>query len=187
MKNLLFYSVLATLLFSCNNLTDKSKSSNKTTQSLKVDHKQFFDYDEIDYYFTNYDDSKIAELAENRSKAKLDSIKYGVLLGDIPNEISDLSFLPYLEKLGYTKSSIDKSKFTDINSIFIEKSTAENVYTACIFVYRDILIFKKQSKIIGTAKICFGCMDNQIRGTKGNTKNFGQDGDYSRLRKILRN
>ena len=67
-----------------------------------------------------------------------------------------------------------------------EKSTLENIATACIHVYRDILIFKKEGKVIGTAKICFDCMSKQIKGTTANTENFGQDGDYEKLEKILR-
>ena len=81
---------------------------------------------------------------------------------------------------------IDKSKFESIDKIFIEKSTLENIATACIHVYRDILIFKKEGKVIGTAKICFDCMSKQIKGTTANTENFGQDGDYEKLEKILR-
>ena len=148
--------------------------------------KKFFDYDEIVYYFNNYDESKIQELSDNQSKSDIDSIKMGVILGNIPKNISDLSFIDKLEKIGFVKNSVDKSKFADIDKIFIEKSVNENVATACIYIYRDILVFKREGKIVGTAKMCFGCMANQINGTTANTENFGQDGDYDRIEKILR-
>ena len=39
---------------------------------------------------------------------------------------------------------------------------------------------------MGTAKICFSCNANQIKGTNANTENFGQEGDFEKLEKILR-
>jgi len=185
-NNFLIFTIISLTLFSCSSKTDKLKNSEITTQSQKMNSKNFFDYDEIVYYFYNYDESKLQELYDNQSKSEIDSIKMGVILGRIPKDSSNLSFIDKLEKIGYTKSAIDKSKFADIDKIFVEKSVSENVASACIYIYRDILIFKKRNNIIGTAKICFGCMDNQITGTTANTDNFGQDGDYERLENILR-
>lgn len=148
--------------------------------------KKFFEYDEIDYYVNDYDESKISDLDENQSKSVNDSLKIGIILGKIPKDISDLDFINKLEKFGYKKSIVDKSKFSEIDKIFIEKTNTNNVFSACIYVYRDILIFKKQGKVIGTAKICFGCMANEITGTHANTKNFGQEGDYDILEKLMR-
>jgi hypothetical protein len=110
----------------------------------------------------------------------------GIILGDIPKSISDLTFIDKLFAVGFKKKSLDKSKFDSIDKIFVEKTTAENLATSCMYVYRDILIFKKESKIVGTAKVCFGCMAHQITGTTANTENFGQEGDYERLEKLLR-
>lgn len=148
--------------------------------------KKFFDYDTIDYYTNNFDESKIDDLYNNQSKTEIDSFKMGVILGDIPQSISNLDFIDKLEKIGYKKTFIDKSKFGSIDNIFVEKTTTDNIATACIYIYRDILIFKKNSKVIGTAKVCFGCMANQIKGTTANTENFGQDGDYEKLKKLLK-
>ena len=58
--------------------------------------------------------------------------------------------------------------------------------TACIPVFRDILIFKKNNKSIGIAKICFECEKSHIVGTNKNIENFGQCGDFSKLMNILK-
>lgn len=171
----------------CNSTTEKKSEPVDNSKSTKqVVGKKFFEYDAIDYYTNDFDESKIGELSDNQSKSELDSFKLGIILGDIPKSISDLGFIDKLAKVDFKKTLIDKSKFDSIDKIFVEKTTTDYEATACIYVYRDILIFKKDSKVVGTAKVCFGCMANQINGTTANTENFGQEGDYERLEILLR-
>lgn len=190
MKHFLLIITILLTISGCNFSSRKTKGennneSNKTELIKKMTGKFFFDYDEIAHYFCDYDESKIEDLYDNQSKSELDSLKMGIILGDIPKTITDLNFINSLSKIGYKSIKVDKSKYTDINQIFREKEVQENIATACINIYRDILIFKKQNKIVGTAKICFGCMANEIKGTAANTENFGQDGDYEKLKNIL--
>ena len=139
----------------------------------------------ITHYKSEIEESKIREVDENKKKSELDSLKYNVLLRNLPKSISYSTFINKLEKLGYTKTEVGKEKFEEINKIFVEKKHKEIVGFACDYVYRDILIFKRKSKTIGIAKICFGCDDNQIVGTKANIEEFGMDGDYEKLHGIL--
>lgn len=148
--------------------------------------KKFFEFDAIDYYNSDLEESKIDDLSDNKSMSGIDSLNMEIILGDVPKDLSDLAFIDNLHKIGYKKSVVDNSKFNDINKIFVEKTVRENFATACINIYRDILIFKKNGKVVGTAKICFGCMANQITGTNANTETFGMDGDYEKLAKLLR-
>ena len=60
-------------------------------------------------------------------------------------------------------------------------------YEKTVAFYRDILVFKKENKTVGVAKVCFGCSQSIITGTKLNTQEFGQSGDYGRLKKLLYN
>ena len=147
--------------------------------------KEFFEYDKIEYY--NNDIDSVDALENNKGLSKLNNLKYEIILGETPKKLDDFEFLPNLEKINFQKSEIDKSKFGEINKIFVEKTVNQIADYACIAVYRDILIFKKQNKTIGIAKICFECFKKQIIGTNANTENFGQDGDYEKLEKILKN
>lgn len=176
MKQISILIILFSTLLSCNN----------TNEDNQVIGKKFFVYDAIDYYKTDFDESEIGELYDNKSKSEIDSFKMEIILGNIPNSITDLTFIQKLEEVGYKKTTVDTSKFEGFDKIFIEKRTVENIYAACIHVYRDILIFKKEGQVVGTAKICFDCLANQITGTTANTKNFGQDGDYGKLARLLR-
>jgi len=170
MKEIAKITIAVLILFGC--------------QSSPTGGKKFFEYDEIDHYSSNADQEKLMRLPQNRSK-EIDSFTVGVILDNIPKDITDLYFIDKLESLGFKKRSVDKSKFTAIDSLFREKTVKEAIALSCIHLYRDILIFKKQKRVIGTAKICFSCNANQITGTDANTENFGQEGDYKKLEELL--
>ena len=184
MKYLSYLTLIIFTLLSCN--PKKIEADKITIIPKKIIGKKVFEYDQRDDYFNDFDENKLNELYDNQSKTEIDSFKMGVILDRIPKDSLDLSFIDKLEKIGYVKSKIEKSKFKEIDNIFIEKSVNEQTATGCIYVYRDILIFKKNNKVIGTAKICFGCEASQITGTSANTFNFGQDGDYSVLESVLK-
>ncbi len=147
--------------------------------------KTYFDYDEVIHYKTNFKDEKIDELFDNKSKSAIDSFKLGVIIDEIPESAADTVFIAKLKSIGFSKAQINKNEFEALNTIFREGKSKEIFTTSCIYIYRDILVFKKNSKTIGVAKICFDCMAAHIVGTLANTEDFGQDGNYSRLAKIL--
>lgn len=199
MKQLSIFIIFCFNLWSCNTTTEKqTKPVAKlkeatavyadTQKQLKpqIIGKKFFEYDAIDYYTIILGDAEVHPLSSNKSRSKLDSFKMGVIRGYIPNDIKDLSFIDQLEKMGYQRTSIAPSKFKSMDSIFVEKTATNHEVYACIHVYRDILIFKKSNKVVGTAKICFHCMGQQIKGPKTNTRNFVQNEDFDRLETLLK-
>jgi hypothetical protein len=172
MKEITRITIAAFILFGC--------------QSPSISSKKFFEYDEIEYYSSNADQEKLMSLTQNQSKSEIDSFTVGVILDDIPKDITDLYFIDKLEPIGFRKSLVDRSDFSSIDNLFREKTVKKPTWLSCIHLYRDILIFKKQNKVAGTAKICFSCLAHQIKGTSANTENFGQEGDYEILENILK-
>jgi len=185
MKTKYLILFLLSFLISCSKteLKKENETSKIEQEFIPKFGENFFDYDAILHYKNKLD--SIDNIVANETNSKLDKLKYDIILGDKPNKIVDTNFVINMEKIGFVKSSVDKNKFPVINKIFIEKTVNESVDYACIAVYRDILIFKKKEKIIGIAKICFECNKNQVVGTNKNTENFGQDGDYEKLDKVL--
>jgi len=199
MKQLSIFIIFCFTLLSCNSTVEKqtkpvtepkvATANNVDTQKQlepQIIGPKFFDYDAIDYYTIILGDSEVHTLFSNKSRSKLDSIKMGVIRGYIPNDIKDLSFIDQLEKMGYQKTSTAPSKFKSMDSIFVKKTATNHEVYACIHVYRDILIFKKSNKVVGTAKICFHCMGQQIKGPKTNSRNFVQNEDFDRLETLLK-
>lgn len=172
MKQLFFFLFILTFLIACN-----SKPKNNC--------KPYFDYDAIEHYFisTSIETERKLEIRDNLTS---DELRLNdVLFQRKPATLADSSILLNLERIGFVKRTVNASSFEIINTIFCERKHKESLATSCIAVYRDVLIFKKQGKIIGTAKICFECWFHVITGTSLNTDEFGQSGDYDRLRKLL--
>ena len=184
MKKFLRLFTIVFVFVSCNSIAD-NQSNTKTPVKVVQTGKKFFDYDKIDYY---YHDSPIdlKEIHNNQSRSEIDSIKAGIILNYIPTDLSDTFFINKLDKFGFKKYSIDKSMFSAIDGIFSEKPKGLIVTMPCIHTYYDLLIFKKNEKIIGTAKVELGCWAYQIHGSSANIESFGQEKDYENLKKILR-
>ena len=188
MKQFPTLMILCLILIACNATNKENEAHiNKKKDSKPIISQTFFKYDNIDYYFNDFDESAIGDLIDNQHDSEIDSFKMGIIIGEIPIDISDLTFISNLKAIGYNKHELNKSKFKNIDSIFREKSSNEDAISRCIHIYRDLLIFKKLNKVTGTAKVCFTCKAHQINGTKANTSNFGRNGDYDRLQKLLRN
>jgi hypothetical protein len=184
MKTLLFF--VAIIFFGC-----KSENQNTKIDELKPEIKineigtKYFNFDEIDYYYNDYKDLIKENSNDILQKSDLELLKNDVLFNSVPQNISDSAFINKLETIDFIKKTIEKTKYKAIEKIFTFKTVKNLEYGGCIYIYRDILVFKKNRKVIGVAKICFGCNDNKIIGTNVNTENFGQDGDYEKLSKLL--
>jgi hypothetical protein len=107
-----------------------------------------------------------------------DSLVYG----DFPNDISDTLFIAVLEKKGFVKKQIDKSRNEQLKSILTSDFGITIGTKKCEVVYRDIIILKTNNKITGIAKICFGCGEHHFIGRNFNEYNFD---NYKELEKLL--
>ena len=172
MKQFSFFLFVLICLIACN-----SKPKNNC--------KPYFEFDELEHYFIEISDDYQLKLMERDSLSEKELRLNDVLIQRKPEQLSDFHVVSDLEAIGFTKKNVGASKFETINEIFCERKHIESVSAACIPIYRDVLIFKRKNKIVGIAKICFGCMHHVIAGANGNTIEFGQSGDYDRLYKLL--
>jgi hypothetical protein len=169
-------------VFGCKNNTDSKKPVESQNEN---ECKPYFNFDKVEHYFLDVDEDKIWKLEEKINKTEKESKQLELLIQYIPDKLSDTTYLKDLEKIDFVKTELSSDKFEQLNKIFCERKHKESIAMACIAVYRDILIFKKDNKTIGTAKICFECDQNVITGMTLNTTEFGQSGDYGKLYKIL--
>lgn len=137
--------------------------------------KTNFDFDEAIHY--TFDDTKYKKAEKLKN---FDAIYFG----DYPNDLNDTNIHDELIKHGYKKNQIDEKKLSSLNSIFrfqIDLTFIKSV-TACAPEYNDIIILKKQNKITGIAKICFGCDKHYFVGNKFDDSNFDE---YEDLKELL--
>ena len=174
---------LSTLL-ACNNQADTEKSVPSKT-SHQVSCVPYYQFDEIEHYFLNMEEDKLWDIEQKRKKTEKEKGQLELLIQFTPDKLSDTTILKNIEKLDFVKKIIPADKFNQINEIFCQRKHNEAYAMACIAIYRDILVFKKEKKIIGTAKLCFSCDQSVITGTTLNTEEFGQSGDYKKLFQLL--
>ena len=179
LKSIVFLGLLA-IVFSCD-----STSNQEETETANVAEPYFFNFDELAHYRIDIDGEALLEKEGDTDINAEEQLQIDLVLMDAPHSINDTLFVAELENIGFAKNQVDRKKFKRINELFKEKEVEESIANDCVAVYRDILIFRKNHKIIGMAKICFRCNQHKIYGTSLNTWNFGQDGDYNRFRKIL--
>ncbi|MBD3905661.1 hypothetical protein NAL32_14535 [Chryseobacterium sp. Ch-15] len=183
----LFLAIISCIDKKQSNTLNDNKKEHQVNSLPKTKHgKLFFDYNELDHYYIDTSDSTVLSLYNSQDKSKTDKIRYEVIVGETPNNITDQEFLKFIKKIGYSKNEVDSTKFKALNKIFVEKPEEDMEARACSPVYRDILIFKKDKKVNGIVKICFNCHQYRIFGTNANTQNFGSNTDYFQLKDLLK-
>ncbi|NRS87584.1 hypothetical protein HNQ02_000491 [Flavobacterium sp. 7E] len=176
MNNILYLNKSRILLifiafFCILNSCDKYEEKNK-----------YFDFDEVFHYKIKNEENINKK---NNLNISFEKLKSEIMYGSKPNNLKDTLFIGKLTEIGYEKKRINGEEFNSLNKIFCYKKHNNSTYYNCLYKFRDILVFKKKSKIIGIAKICFQCKGNQIIGTNKNTEEFGQSDDYEKLDELL--
>ncbi len=144
----------------------------------------------IPYYFysrTNFEfDQAVHYSFEDSKYEKFEKLKNfeAIYYGDYPDDLNAINVDNELIKHGYKKRQIDEKKLSSLNTIFRFQFdlTFINSITACAAEYNDIIIFKKQNKITGIAKICFGCDKHYFIGNKFDDSSFDE---YDELKELL--
>jgi hypothetical protein len=185
-------------LFSCNDSTKEisqavemeihpeSPLSNDDTSKF-VFGKPYINYDKLDYYTIDISQDSVMNLLSNGNK--LDSIKFTVLTRSYPTNdtIYELKNLPYYERVGYKKIELNQKYFSQVNKVFCHKKGGTPIALACIHEYRDILVFKKENKVVAIAKICLSCMDINLNGIMDiSNEELGWENDFDILDKVLK-
>lgn len=167
--------ILALLLFSCN---ENKKAAGNQDQP-------FFYFDQIEYYHTDITKKDLQTIEMKEEKTRKEQALLQILKGNIPVSIKDTLFIKNMEILGFEKDTIDLRLNSKMAHIFSFREVSKPEVANCSPEFHDILIFRRNNKIIGMAKISFDCLRHQMIGERYNDSNFGQSGEYKELEKIL--
>ncbi len=144
--------------------------------------KLFFDYEVIEHYYNPMPDYVMSQ--GRYVKAEYER-KYAIARYNIPKDISDTAFIDDLTYFGYRKRYVKPTKFRELNTIFCKKDITFTTSCGCYGFYTDILIFKKDDAIVGIAKFSFDRIRAYFVGSQVDTKYFGSDGEFGKLKAIL--
>jgi hypothetical protein len=174
---------IVVLVSSCNN----SKKADVESKTVKKELKPFFDSDKIDHYYLDFSEKQFEHVvgdnaAQQEKKKEFSNFFYGYYPETIPKK----NFENLLLKYNYKKSNLSVKQQNEIENIFSEKDSLKYDACACIAEYRDIFIFKKDTKTVGIAKICFKNARFQIIGSKLDVSGFGLWSELDKLKSIIR-
>jgi len=145
----------------------------------------FFDFDHIDYYRSEIkEEYLLGDLREKLPKEEFEKY-YSVYSKDYPKNLEDEQLETTLTQLEFKKIELDKKVYQDINEIYREQDSDYSEESPCIPLYRDILIFRKNNSVVGISKLCFDCGKFLTIGTDADMTNFGLNGNFIKLEKLL--
>lgn len=144
----------------------------------------YYDFDEVVHYKTDIDELDLLELDKKQVKTTKDSIMLTMAWNYYSFPLNRA--VAYLDSIDFKKQVIPSSKHSEIREIFKEKSKEMDWGTTCEPVYRNIYVFKKNGKISGLARICNQCGMSLFSGTNANTHNFGSEGEYEKLKELVK-
>ena len=148
--------------------------------------KPYFEFDEIEFYTINVFSDTLATIALKENRIPQDTLFEDILTLGHLTSLQDSIIVNQLVKLGFKKLIMPDSTHQQMREIFCERKHDSSYAYSCIPLYRDIFVFRQNGRISGIAKICFGCKQSTITGTNCNTEDFGQSGDFDKLKEIVR-
>jgi hypothetical protein len=117
----------------------------------------YFDFDEVVHYKTDITEDNLLELRNKKIKTVKDSMLLRNICEYTFESISDNRAITYLDSIGFEKKTIISSKYPAIRNIFKESNHIYESSKMCEPIYRNIYVFKKNSKVSGIAKVCYDC------------------------------
>jgi len=146
----------------------------------------YFYFDALTHYVIKTNETELEELEFKQKPNETDILLSSILFkNELPNKLSSVAFIKALPQLGFQKKAISAKHFYAINELFKERDNQNIEEPYCGAVYRDVLVFYKERKITGIVKLCFSCGHHYIFGTKKNTSNFAQKGNFKKIQQLL--
>lgn len=180
MKKIIAILFLGLALTGCNEKIEKGEAG-------VIVGKHYFDFDEVIHYKIDIEEDSVYKSMQKHGdlkyKSERDSLISTIMIDDAPYKLTDTTFETNIKRIGFTSKKINKSKLAALNEIFRERKYDDYTFTACLNVYRVILVFKRQSRTVGIAKICFGCGGLMLVGANDTTDEFME---YAELHKLLK-
>jgi hypothetical protein len=163
------------LLCSCN---ESKKATNNIDQP-------FFKFDQIEFYHTPIAKDSLLVIEMKQDKSKKEKALLQIVTGDVPVSIKDTLFIKNMEILNFKKEILDPKIHSKISHLFSFRETGQPFVSKSNAEYLDVLIFRKNKRIVGMAKVSFEGLKHQMIGERYNDSKFGQSGEYKELENIL--
>ena len=179
------YILIALIGWRCGHTPDERADRKPLEPAETTPCHPYFTFDAVEHYSIAINEEDVFKLREKLRLTKSEERKLAALLDYGPDSIGNAEHFRHLERLGYSKRDMSAAQMDTLRTIFCERVHDDFMTTACVAVWRDILLFKQKGELTGTAKICFDCYRSSINGTRRNTAEFGGSGDFALLERLL--
>lgn len=156
-------------------------------KSERSDDLVFHKPDQIDYYYLKITEKEVTEIFKSENMSRHERQLAEILYHIAPTAVNDTAFIGEMDEMPYfDKTTIDKKSNHKILQCFapyadLHSASFINSVVTCAPTYRDVLVFRKQKKIVGFAKVCFECSQTHLVGSEFEAVHT----DYASLKKTL--
>jgi len=155
--------------------------------SCKKEPQLFYEFDTVDYYHSNVSSDDIYNLTNDLNDSEESDAFLNIYYDEnFPKSINDRDFIRNVKHLYKVQGTLDKKYFTTLKDIFSDHYDFKFSTNKCEPEFRDILIFKKDSKVTGICKICFECGISHLVSVEKSIMFSRTDDDYKRLQKMIK-
>jgi len=167
----------------------ENKSVQKNIEKSDTENfaKPYFEYNEIEYFHGKIDNSLegLSKIYDKLDQKKIDSLEFKVLIGRVPENVADSGFVKKLNQIGFHKIPLSEIKQSELRKIFVEKNRVSEPKDALKPIFNDILIFKKNGRIVGYSKLSIKYLQSRIIGSKLSSEYFPTNSEHKEIEKIL--
>ncbi len=150
-----------------------------------------FDFDEVAHYQIEMSDEAVyalldVEIDTNNIDIYKDAQHLNeILCEDYPTICTDTTFIDDLINFNFQKQNIVPEQFESLSKALCGKPQPNQIFNICQPIYRDILVFKKDNRINGIAKICFGCQQKYLLRPNATFLSIQASVGYNTLHRIF--
>lgn len=124
---------------------------------------------------------------KNSRKWKNTDFEYRLIFGYNHSSEIDENFISKLKLSGYKKNNLQNEKTLNISAFLNSKKEGHSKYeTGCKKIFRDIIVYKRQNKIVKVIKICTNCYANQVFYENDETEVLLSYDEYDELKELLK-
>jgi len=181
-----FYYLLVIIVFwgvtSCN--SPENKETQKT-QDTPAQNTPVFLFDSIIHYSIAIEEDTLWGIERISDKTKEQRGLIEIVLHEKLDTLLDTTVLNHLPNLGFTKRHLTNEKTEVLRKVFTAQHMKAAEAPACVPIFRDILVFRLNSKTTGVMKLCFDCRTHTLDGELIATKYINQE-SWALLNKTLK-
>ncbi len=125
----------------------------------------YFEYDQVEHFHFTKSSDLLVGFEDRIHDSPENEVLFRIVFSNELKALKDTVGLIGMETVGFEKLSVGREYFKEINKVFCRTPANAIPARMCIPTYRDVLIFRRNGRIVGFARVCFECTIYSFVGT----------------------